>query len=507
MQILELLRDIRSYCGHRLTEGLPDDVIKRFASHDEQLVTAIGEANALHHELRERYGDILALDEADQVSAIQDHFVNFYPDDAVNPYVSLAARGPWIVTTGGAVLHDDGGYGMLGLGHAPERVLTAMAGAHVMANVMTANLSQLALIHALEAEIGHTRAGCPFDRFLCLNSGSESVTVAARIADVNTKSMTDPGQRHAGRPVKRLSLKGGFHGRTQRPAEYSDSTRGTYRKHLASFRDADDLLTVPPNDEAALRAVFERAESEDWFIEAMFMEPVMGEGDPGMAVTPAFYRLARELTEAHGSLLLVDSIQAGLRAQGCLSIVDYPGFESLPAPDMETYSKALNAGQYPLSVLAMNDRAAGLYRKGIYGNTMTSAPRAMDVGCAVLGSITDALRENIRARGEEFLDKFGALARELDGPITKVQGTGLLFSCELDDSYKCYGADSTEEYLRRQGIGVIHGGRNSLRFTPHFAITGEEVDLVVDAVRDALINGPRRDQADVEDEEAQVSNL
>lgn len=62
----------------------------------------------------------------------------------------------------------------------------------------------------------------------------------------------------------------------------------------------------------------------------------------------AFYNLARELTAAHGSLLLVDSIQAGLRATGYLSIVDYPGFEHAQAPDMETYS-ALNAGQYPLS--------------------------------------------------------------------------------------------------------------------------------------------------------------
>ena len=26
-------------------------------------------------------------------------------------------------------------------------------------------------------------------------------------------------------------------------------------------------------------------------------------------------------------------------------------------------------------------------------------------------------------------------------------------------------------------IGVIHGGANSLRFTPHFGIAGDEVDL------------------------------
>jgi acetylornithine/succinyldiaminopimelate/putrescine aminotransferase len=105
----------------------------------------------------------------------------------------------------------------------------------------------------------------------------------------------------------------------------------------------------------------------------------MGEGNPGMAITPEFYAEARRLTREHGSLMLVDSIQAGLRAHGVLSIIDYPGFEELEAPDMETYSKALNAGQYPLSVLAMNRFAAELYRKGVYGNTMTSNPRALDV--------------------------------------------------------------------------------------------------------------------------------
>jgi acetylornithine/succinyldiaminopimelate/putrescine aminotransferase len=152
----------------------------------------------------------------------------------------------------------------------------------------------------------------------------------------------------------------------------------------------------------------------------------------------------------------------------------------------------MNAGQYPLSVLAMNPRAAGLYRTGIYGNTMTANPRAMDVGTAVLGMVTDQVRANIVARGEEFLVKFQALADELGGPITKVQGTGLLFSCELSPEYKAYGTGSAEEYMRLNGIGVIHGGENSLRFTPHFLITSEEVDLMVEQLKDAMINGPKR---------------
>src|SRR3546814_7607133 len=78
----------------------------------------------------------------------------------------------------------------------------------------------------------------------------------------------------------------------------------------------------------------------------MFLEPVMGEGDPGRSVPVDFYAAARELTKAHGSLLLVDSIQAGLRATGTLSVVDYPGFEGQEAPDMETYSKALRSEEH-----------------------------------------------------------------------------------------------------------------------------------------------------------------
>ncbi len=492
MSVLEQLETIRSAGGQGHTQGLPDVAIERFAATDRWLAEAIEAAVEELMALQAEFPDMMAMEEPDQVAAIQSSIVNFYAHDAVNPYVSLAARGPWIVTTKGAVVHDNGGYGMLGFGHVPGPILEAISKPQVMANVMTSNFSQFRLFQALREEIGRNRTdGCPFSHFLAMNSGSESVSVASRISDINAKAMTDPGGRHEGKTLKKLSLVGGFHGRTGRPAQFSDSTRGSYQKHLASFRGRDDLVTVEPNDVAGLREAFASAEAEGVFIEALFMEPVMGEGDPGLAVTPEFYAAARELTKSRGTLLLMDSIQAGLRATGDLSIVDYPGFEGLEAPDMETYSKAMNAGQYPLSILAMNEQAAELYRTGVYGNTMTANPRAMDVGTAVLSMVTDEVRANIVARGHEFLEKLQVLSDEMDGPITKVQGTGLLFSCELDPSYKAYGTGSAEEYMRLKGIGVIHGGENSLRFTPHFEVTSAEVDLIVAHVKDALINGPR----------------
>lgn len=216
----------------------------------------------------------------------------------------------------------------------------------------------------------------------------------------------------------------------------------------------------------------------------------MGEGNPGMAITPEFYARARELTRQHGTMLVIDSIQAGLRAHGVLSIVDYPGFTDLDEPDMESYSKALNAGQYPLSVLALSENAAATYRQGLYGNTMTTNPRALDVALAVLDSFNDDRRKNIRKRGAQLMDGLDALAKETDGAITGTQGTGLLVSCALASRYKTYGENSTEEYLRKNGLGVIHGGERSLRYTPIFDISSKEVDLIVALTKDALLNGP-----------------
>ncbi|WP_131999224.1 aminotransferase class III-fold pyridoxal phosphate-dependent enzyme [Dokdonella fugitiva] len=493
--MLAKLKEMREFDGTVRTTGLPDAAIERFLAADAELTQAIDEAYAAHLALRSCMPEFLHLDESEQIRQAQADFVNFYPEDGVNPYVALAAHGAWIVTLKGAVIYDAGGYGMLGFGHAPKNILGVLARPQVMANVMTPNLSQLKFGKALRKEIGHTRGGCPYAKFMCLNSGSESVSLASRIVDVNAKLMTDPGARHAGRTIKRVAVKGAFHGRTERPAVYSDSSRKAYEQNLASFRNETSLLTVEPYSVEQLKQVFADADRNGWFIEAVFIEPVMGEGDPGRGVTPEFYVAARELTKAHGSLLLIDSIQAGLRAHGVLSIVDYPGFENIEAPDLETYSKALNAGQYPLSVLATNERASELYRKGIYGNTMTANPRALDVACAVLKALTPELRENIRARGKEFVAKLEKLKAELPGYITKVQGTGLLFSCELAPEFKCYGAASTEEWMRERGFGVIHGGANSLRFTPRFDITSAEVDLLVDGVRRALLEGPRKADA------------
>ncbi|RME28375.1 MAG: aminotransferase class III-fold pyridoxal phosphate-dependent enzyme [Deltaproteobacteria bacterium] len=487
MTVLQNLDDIRRHSGPRRTRGIPDERLVTLADEYPDLVAAVDEALALHQRLRQTDPELLAMPEADLCEQVQAGYTNFYEPPAVQPYVGLAARGPWLVTLHGAVIHDNGGYGMLGHGHNPEFVLEALRRPQVMANVMTPSLSQLRLDRRLRAELGHTRdGGCPFSRFICLNSGSEAMTMATRLADINAARQTGGGSAMRNRRIRHLSIEGSFHGRTFCPARISDSCRKAYEENLASFRDHSDLITVPQNDVAALEAAFAQADRDQVFIDAVYMEPVQGEGAPGRAITREFYDAAVRLAHKHGSLVVVDSIQAGLRAHGVLSIVDYPGFQDCTPPDIETWSKALNAGQFPLSVVGLSERAANLYVHGVYGNTMTTNPRALDVACAVLDHVTPEMRANVRERGQQFLAELEGLRDEFPGMITEIRGTGLLFCAELDPSIPCVGFGGAEERCRLAGLGVIHGGRNALRFTPRFSITEGEVRLVMDLLREVF---------------------
>lgn len=486
MSLIDKLREIKHSSGPAQTRGLNDDTILKFLDKFPQLETAIEAAYQffLQLHLDPNYKKLLAQPEEVLIQSLQDGIVNFYDSNSVNPYVPLGSCGPWIVTSHGAVLHDSGGYGMLGLGQNLPEIVDELNKKQTIANVMTASFSQKKMVDALNKEIGSSRdhKENPY-QFLFLNSGSEGLTLASRMSDLNAFELTKVGAKHEGKPCRFLSLKGSFHGRTDRPAQVSDSSQKAYKSSLYSFQSRNNLITIEPNNINELIAAFKNAQEEGFFIEAMFMEPVMGEGDPGLRISPEFYAKARQLTTDNGSLLIVDSVQAGFRATGYLSVIDYPGFRDATPPDIEVFSKAINAGQYPLSVIGVNALVQSFFKIGLYGNTMTANPRALDVGCAVLKLMRGNIKENIQQKGKEFLDKLMQLQRRYPNIITKVQGTGLLCSVSIDPSVaEVVGTLGLEKQLRLNGIGVIHGGKNALRFTPHFNIQTEEIDLIIEQI-------------------------
>ncbi len=480
-----ILSTLRDHSGTPATQGLPVSVLEGFLARAD-LQRALELAEQAWKSLDAQARELLRGPESETIAKLQRGYANFYKAEVVNPYLPFAACGPWIITAYGAVLYETGGYGMLGFGHNPPQLSGALGSEQTMANIMTASFAQERFMTALQAECAYGRQHNPFPSFACLNSGSEAMTLALRLSDMNAFALTASGGRYQGRVPWMVVMEGSFHGRTDRPARVSNSTRETYVRNLASQPRWEHVQTVPPNDVDALKAAFEDAEAAGAYVEAVLLEPVLGEGNPGLAITREFYDTARRLTVEAGCFLIVDAIQAGLRTYGCLSLMGAPGFTDAEAPDVESWSKALNGGQYPLSVIGLGPRAHEVFRPGLYGNTMTTNPRALDVGTSVLRSITPELRKNIQERGRELVEKLEGLRERFGAVLGPAQGTGMLLSVALDPSIPVVALGGLEQTCRRMGLNVIHGGVNSLRFTPVFTLTSAEVDLIVDVVGQAL---------------------
>jgi len=483
MSSFHFLKQLRKHCLPPLTKGLTPNQLQRFAG-DRHLAGAINQAEQKFNNLSSEHKELLTtVPEQQLIADLTNGYVNFYGPDACSPYIALAAQGPWVITAHGAVVYDTGGYGMLGLGHNPPELLEVLGQPHVQANIMTPSFSQHNFLQALKKEIGHTRStGNPYSKFMCLNSGSESVGLATRISDVHAKTMTAKGAPHEGRKSVFMTLEKSFHGRTDRPAKVSDSSRGMYMKHLKSFEDSIAPIIVTPNDIADLNKKFEQADRDNLHIEMLTVEPVAGEGNPGVPLSKEFFLEARRLTTKHHSLLLADSIQACFRTRGSMSIMDSTNCRELAPPDFETFSKALTGGQYPLSVLAINKSVENIYVRGLYGNTMTTNPRGLETATAVLNAFTPEIRENIRSQGDFFKAELEKLATKFPSIINDVTGTGLLLAAHLNEEFPVMGDTGLEPLCRLEGLNVIHGGKNAIRFTPWFHLSREEIELMIEVL-------------------------
>jgi acetylornithine/succinyldiaminopimelate/putrescine aminotransferase len=137
----------------------------------------------------------------------------------------------------------------------------------------------------------------------------------------------------------------------------------------------------------------------------------------------------------------------------------------------------------------MSEEVASEYVLGTYGNTMTANPRSLDIGSVVLENLSDELTKNVSTKGPELLSKLTDLMNgELKGLITHVQGTGLLISANLREDIEVIGHDAVEQRMRRSGVNVIHGGKNSLRYTPWFWLSTEEIDLICEKTKEAILS-------------------
>ena len=280
------------------------------------------------------------------------------------------------------------------------------------------------------------------------NSGTEAIEAAIKLS------------RRTGR-TGLVAAEAAFHGRT---------TGALALTHKQAYREPFEPLIpsvthVPLNDEAALRA----AVNAD--VAAVFLEPLQGEAGV-ITAEPAYLQLARELTAASGTLLIIDEVQTGVGRTGTWFAFQQAGI----VPDAITVAKGLGAGVPIGALVTFGPGVSGLLTAGQHGTTFGGNPLAASVGLAVLDTIeSENLLAHVTCVGNHLRDSVAALDHPL---IRGVRGAGLLRAIELSADVSAVVTD------RALAAGFIVNAPtpDAIRLAPPLVVTKAQIDSFVKAL-------------------------
>jgi glutamate-1-semialdehyde 2,1-aminomutase len=332
----------------------------------------------------------------------------------VRAFKGVGGTPRFIASASGATLTDVdgrtyivGSWGPMILGHADPEVIEALREA-------LARGTSYGAPTALEVEMAEEviDAVPSVEMVRMVNSGTEATMSALRLA------------RGATGRDKIVKFEGCYHGHGDSllvKAGSGVATLGLPDSPGVPASVAQNTITAPFNDAAALEAVFDEHGAD---IAAVIVEPVVG----NMGCVPpreGYLQALRETTKRHGALLIFDEVMTGFRlARG--------GAQELygVTPDLTTLGKIIGGG---LPVGAYGGRrdvmeqvapAGPVYQAG----TLSGNPLAMTAGLATLRRLRDrAVYERLEEAGRKFCEGLGEAAREA-GVETVTNRVGSMFT-------------------------------------------------------------------------------
>jgi glutamate-1-semialdehyde 2,1-aminomutase len=254
-------------------------------------------------------------------------------------------------------------WGPLILGHAHPKVVEA---------VQRAARDGLAFgtAHRLEGEL----AAYPYAQLVrFVVSGTEAVATAVRIARASN------GRRRI------LKFDGCYHGHVDQLMVKAGSgviTQGLADSAGVPATVAADTLVIPLGDIAALERAFAEAGKD---IAAAIVEPLPANN--GLLIQSRdWLQKLRELTRAHGAVLIFDEVITGFR-------FGYHGYDRLSGlePDLTTLGKIVGGGLPVAAVLGRRELLAQLAPLGpVYqAGTMAGNPVCLAAGVATLAELAE----------------------------------------------------------------------------------------------------------------------
>lgn len=341
--------------------------------------------------------------------------------------VALKATGAEVTTYSGRLLLDfTGGIAVHACGHNHPSVVAAIqsqADEVLHVSDIMRHSPQLRLAEFLQNRFCEALPGEPFS-FLFMNSGSESIDAAAKLA-----------LRATGRS-KFISFKGAFHGRTIFASALSHSKTihwQGYETFLSPLRSRIFNAPVPrcqgcsmQDSNCCIRGLEQLLETHKGEVAAIFFEAQQGEGGY-FPLTPQMAHEMQRLAKAHGALLIADEIQTGCGRTG-----KWFGFEHLGVrPDIVVLGKAIGGG-LPLAAVAAAQSLMAKWTPGEHGTTFGGNPVACAAGLAALETLAEEhLVDRARDLGEQIKARLANLVTKQI--VADVRGNGLMLGIELRD--------------------------------------------------------------------------
>lgn len=229
------------------------------------------------------------------------------------------------------------------------------------------------------------------------NSGAEAVEAAIKLTRLATRCR------------KIVTLKGGFHGKTQLALSVSGSDR--YSHPLIC--DRDESAVLDPNDLDSLETLLTQGD-----VAAFLFEPVLGEG--GMfAPDLEWLRNAIALCHRHGTLTIADEIQCGLYRCGTFLASQRLELDV----DVALLGKGLGGGLMPISAVLLKEHV----RSREFDRKHSSTFAGGGLACAVANHVVDRLvnDQGIERHIDELSAHIDRRAAAL-GNSTKITGLGLM---------------------------------------------------------------------------------
>lgn len=210
-------------------------------------------------------------------------------------------------------------------------------------------------------------------------------------------------------------------------------------------------------------------------------------GNSGGTVKLPPKNLVNEITnriKRNNGLIIVDEVTTGIGRTG-----KWYGFQHYQIkPDIIAMGKGIGNG-YPVSVVVVEEQ---IVRKMEDQNIRHSQSHQNDaLGCAVISEVIKTINEsNLITRsndtGQYFIEELIKLMDSVKGRIKEVRGIGLMIAVEFRKEEQLL-MEATFQHLFKEGFIIGYKpALNLIRFYPPLTITREDINLLMDALRETF---------------------